>query len=71
MNKNTRRKVEAVRDARGRIKHGRCSPVDQVLCPDANPPQDSKPKVGRSGKEIARHLWGPSGRPETNEFHSR
>jgi len=59
MNKNTRRKVEAARDAFGRLKHGHhVQPGDEVLAQriGRRPPTRRKAKVGASGKDIARHL---------------
>ena len=60
MNKNTRRKVEAARDAFGRLKHGHhVQPGDDILAqrigrkPSRN---HGKSKVGASDKDIARHL---------------
>ncbi len=59
MNKNTRRKVEAARDAFGRLKHQRRSlPSDEVLAQHIGhkPRRYKHPKVGRSGPDIARRL---------------
>lgn len=62
MNKNTRRKVEAARDAFGRLKHtgpGKIvQPGDEVLAERIGhkPRRYKHPKVGRSGPDIARRL---------------
>ena len=58
MNKNTKRKVEAARDAFGRCKHGRSQTHDPALAEriGTKPRCHRFPKVGASGPDIARRL---------------
>lgn len=58
MNKNTKRKVDAARDAFGRCKFGHSRPNDPALAESVGHKtrKSRKPKVGASGKDIARRL---------------
>lgn len=60
MNKNTKRKVEARRDAYGRVKMlgSKAGPADLELAAQVGrkPRRYRFPKVGASGKDIARRL---------------
>lgn len=58
MNHNTKRKVECARDAFGRCKQGRAQAKDPALAESIGHKlrKSRKPKVGASGKDIARRL---------------
>jgi hypothetical protein len=58
MNRNTKRRKEAARDAFGRVKHGRGGPADDILAQTVGSKARKSrfASVGRSGPAIAKKL---------------
>jgi len=57
-NKNTKRRIEAARDAFGRVKHGHAGAADTALAGTvgSRPRKSKGASVGRSGPAIAKKL---------------